>query len=156
MKKRGRPILYSAHIDTGYFIFHTRALDSDREMIVLLTDKLLATSYLNWIVEERIQNKDAIYQVLNDFGVCHIVLEGKFSKSPSISWLYEEVGKGENFILKETIPIQSNDERLQGLSLEIYEYTSCGPPSPDATLEMNLPLINRSIHVKFDKLVKSL
>jgi len=154
--KKGAAVLYSARVDTGYFIFHTRALDPDRKMIVLLAEKLLATSFLHMVIEERIQSKEGIYKALKDFGVCHVVLEGKPSKSRSIEWLREEVQKDQFFILKRSIPILSKDRRLQGGALKIYEYKSCGPPNPDATLEMNLPIIRRSLKVRFDKLVKRL
>ncbi len=153
--KKGAAVLYNAHVDTGYFIFQIRALDADRKMIVLLAEKLLATSFLHRLVEDRIQDKDDIYKIFKDFGVCHVVLEDKPSKSRSIEWLREEVQK-DQFILKKTIPILTNHKRLQGVDLKIYEYKSCGPPNPEAILEINLPLINRSITVKFDKLVKGL
>jgi hypothetical protein len=153
--KKGAAVLYSAHVDTGYFIFQTRALDSDRKMIVLLAEKLLATSFLGRLLEDRTQDIDGIYNILKDFGVCHVVLEDKPSKSRSIEWLRKEVQK-DQFLLKKTIPILTNDKRLQGVNLKIYEYKSCGPSNPAATLEMNLPLIGRSIKVKFDKLVKGL
>ena len=152
--KKGASVLYSADIDTGYFIFEIRSLDADGEMIVLLSDKVLATSNLGRIVEERIQDKDEIFGVLNDFGVCHVVLEDKPSQSAVIEWLRKLVQKDQFFILKKTIPIQSNDKRIRGVSLKIYEYKFCGPPSPDAILDMNLPLINHSIEVKFDELVR--
>ena len=154
--KKGASVLYSAHVDTGYFIFNTRALDSNREMIVLLADKVLATTNLTRFVEERIQNKDDIYTLLKDFGVCHVVLEDKPSESHAIEWLRKEVKKEERFTLKKNIPIHSNHKRLQNVSLKIYEYKSCGPSNPNAVLDMNLPLINRSIKIRFDKLEKGM
>ena len=170
--RKGTAVLYNAKIDSGYFIFQTRALDSEREMIVLLADKVLATRYLDWIFEERVHEKKGIYKVLKDFGVCHVVMEDKFSNSRSIEWLREEVQKDQYsrsiewlreevqkdqfFILKKTIPIQTNSKKLMGVTLKIYEYKFCVPPNLDATLEMNLPLINRSIKVRFDRLVKGL
>jgi hypothetical protein len=153
--KKGTAVLYSANVDSGYFIFHTRSLDSDGEMIVLAADKVLATSFLKWIIDDRIKDKNDIYKVLNDFGVCHVVLEDKQFRAKSLEWLREEVQK-DQFVLKKSIPILSKDPRLQGISLKIYEYKSCGPPNPDAVLDMNLPLINRSIKVRFDELVKGL
>jgi hypothetical protein len=125
-------------------------------MIVLLAEKILATSFLGILREDRIQDKVGIYKVLKNFGVCHVVLEDKPARARSVEWLREEVQNDQVFVLKKTIPIRSNDKRLQGVSLKIYEYKSCGPPSPDATIEMNLPLIKRSIKVRFDKLVKGL
>jgi hypothetical protein len=153
--KKGEAILYSAYVDTGYFIFHIRASDSDRKMIVLRADKLLATSFLFWNLDDRIKDKNEIYKVLNDFGVCHVVLEDTQYRIKPLEWLREEVQK-DQFVLKKSIPILSKDPRLQGISLKIYEYKSCGPPNPEAVLDMNLPLINRSIKVRFDELVKGL
>ena len=151
--KKGTAVLYNAHIDTGYFIFYIRALDADRKMIVLLAEKLLVTSFLNGVIDDRIQSKDGIYKVLKDYGVCQVVLEDKPSKSRSIEWLREEVNT-DRFFLKKTIPILTNDKRLHGVALKIYEYKSCGPPNPEATLEMDLPLIKRSIKVRYDNLVR--
>ena len=159
--KKGTAVLYSAQVDTGYFIFQTRALDIDRKMVVLLADKLLATSYLGWIFEERIKKKDGIYKILKDYGVCHVVLEDKTFKSRSLELLRGELQR-EQFILKKTIPIkthspaQGGDDRLRGVDIKIYEYKSCGPPNPEATLDMNLPLINRSIKTRFEDLLEGL
>ena len=155
-EKKGAAVLYSAHVDTGYFVFYTRARDSAKDMIVLQAEKILATSFLGYLTDDRIKNKDSIYKILENFGVCHVVLEDKPSKSRSIEWLRSEVQKDHLFILKKIIPIQTNYKKLQGVALKIYEYKSCGPPNPDAVLEMNLPLINHSIKVSFDKLVKGL
>ena len=50
--------------------------------------------------------------------------------------LREEVQKNQLFILKKTpfLFAQQDDKRLQGVTLKIYEYKSCGPPNPDASL----------------------
>jgi hypothetical protein len=144
---KGSTMMLSSVVDTGYFVFFVRKMDPSRQMIVLRADKVLATSKLGRIVEERISDPSDIYQILRDFGICYVVLEDTPSESRALEWLREELG-AETFVSRHKIPIRSNVRRLQAVALEIYEYKDCGPGNPDAVLDMNLPLIGDSIQVR--------
>ncbi len=148
---KGESVLYSANVDTGYFIFFVRKHDPGREMIVLRSDKLFATSRLDRIVEERITRREQIYDALRDFGAGYVVLEDRKFESPPLEWLREEV-KSERFILRRRIPIRSNSGRLKDVALAIYEYTGYTPPEPGKILHMNIPLMDGSIEINFDDL----
>ena len=121
-------------------------------MVVLRANKVLATSYFNRIVEERISRPADIYQILEDFGTCYVVLEESPYKSRSLRWLRAEVST-ERFVSRRKIPIRSNDRRLQGVSLGIYEYKGCGRADPDAVLDLKIPLIGDSIQVKLGEII---
>jgi hypothetical protein len=148
----GASVLFSANVDTGYFIFFVRKHDPQQDMIVLRADKLLVTSSLRWIVEERITTREQIYEILQDFGVGYVVIEEKPFTSPPLVWLREEV-TSDRFMLRKQIPIRSNRRSLRDVTVDIYEYTDATPPKPGIMLRMNIPLIGDTIDVKFDDLL---
>ena len=150
--RKGRSLLYSADVDTGYFTFFVRKHDHNRNTIILLADKMLVTSKLGWIVEERINSREEIYDILKDFGIGYVVMEDKEFKSPPLEWLRQEVNS-DKFVLHRRIPIRSNDHRLKGVSLAIYEYKEYTPPKPGKILHINVPLMGDSIRIKFDDLL---
>lgn len=180
-KKKGESLLFSANVDTGYFVFFVRKHDPGHEAIVLRADKLLVTSMLQWIVEKRISDRAEIYRILQDFGVGYVVIEDrplKFSplkqarekmksdrlaaqqrkarrvrKRDPLKWLREEV-ESDKFILRKRIPIRSDSEELRDATLSIYEYKDYTPPQPGKVLDMNIPLMGDSIAVQFDDLLR--
>jgi hypothetical protein len=146
--RKGESVLFSSKMDTGYFIFYTRKHDPQKDLIVLRADKVLATSEMNNIVEERIKKREEIYEILQDFGTGYVVIENRELESLPLKWLREEV-KSDKFILRKRIPISSNDYRMQDVELAIYEYKEYTPPKHGKILDMNIPLMGDSIAVKF-------
>ena len=55
--------------------------------------------------------------------------------------------------MRKSIPIRSNDYRLNDVELAIYEYKEYTPPKRGKVLHMNIPLMDDSITVKFDDLL---
>lgn len=149
---KGASVLYSAKVDTGYFPFFVRKIDPEGSLITLRADKMLSTSFLNRIVEEKISTSGELYAVLQDFGTCYVVLEESRYQSPALNLLAEEV-HGEQFIRRHTISMDSNDQRLRGVNLGIFEYRGCGPPHKDAMVNYNIPLANLSIGLKFSEVI---
>jgi len=149
---KGTSVMFSGKVDTGYFTFFMRKWDSSGKLVVLRADKVLATSMLDSIVENRISKREEIYPILNDFGTCYIVLEEMPYRADALQWLWQEIKK-DTFVLRRKIPIQSMDRRLRGVVLGIYEYKDCGPPRENAVLKMNLPLVNSSITIPFADLI---
>lgn len=149
---KGVSVLYSSKVDTGYFTFFVRKFDPEGRVIVLRADKVLSTSLLDRIVEEKISKAGELYNVLQDYGTCYVVLEEGSYQSRALNLLAEEV-QGDQFIRKHTIPIYSNNNRLKGVSLGIFEYRGCGPPNRHAMVNFNIPLVNRSIGLKFSDVI---
>jgi hypothetical protein len=149
---KGESVLFSANVDTGYFIFFVRKHDPLHRLIVLRADKVLATSRLSRIVEERIAQREQIYEILRDFGVGYVVLEDMAYPSAALEWLRQEV-QGERFILRKKIPLKSNQDKLWGVSVNIYEYKDYQPAGRGKRLQMNIPLMGDSIGVEFDELL---
>jgi hypothetical protein len=145
--RKGATVLFSSNIDSGYFVFFVRKKDPSRQMVILRANKVVATSQLSRIVEERISDRAEIYEILKDFGTCYVVLQDTPYESRALEWLREEVSS-DRFVLRRRIPLRSRDPRLQGVSLGVYEYNDCGPADPNAILDMNLPLIGDSIQVR--------
>jgi hypothetical protein len=149
---KGESVLFMSKVDTGYFVFFVRKHDLHKNMIVLRADKLLVTSSMSYIVEERITTRNEIYEIIEDFGVSYVVIEESEFESLPLKWLKEEV-KSQKFILHKRIPIRSTDFRLQDLAVNIYEYKGYTPPKPGKLLYMNIPLMNDSISIEFDDLL---
>jgi len=151
-QSNGETILFSSNIDTGFFIFFVRKYDPNKNFIVLRADKILSTSLLNRIVEDRITSRKEIYDILDDFGVKTIVIEDKIYTSYALEMLREEL-KSEKFILLKNINIHSNNSLINNYSLSIYGYKGYKNPRIGKELHMNIPLMGGSIKVKFDDLL---
>jgi hypothetical protein len=150
--KKGACVLYSSFYDTGYFVYFIRKHDHDRNLIILRADKILATSNMRYIVEERISDPKEIYEILNKFGIFYVVVNDFRTESQSLEWLRQEV-KSDNFILRKQIKLSSNSPRVNNILLSVYEYKNYSPPSPDTMINMNIPLINDSIGVPLNHLI---
>jgi hypothetical protein len=149
--RKGESVLYSGVNDTGYFIFFIRKHDSSRDLIVLRANKILATSKMSRIIEERINKREGIYEVLNNFGVGYIVIEDKETGSRALDWLRKEV-KSEKFILRKKIILKSKRSYANNVPLSIYEYKEYTPPKEGMILHMNIPLMGDSIEIPFKDL----
>ena len=149
-RKQGS-ILYSGIIDTGYFIFFLRKDRTDRDLITLRADKMLATSKMNWIIDNRIKKRDEIYGILKKWGVRYVVIEDIESPSRSLEWLRQEV-KSDKFILRKMITLRSNTLKTDQVPLCIYEFKEYSSPIAGQKLHMDIPLMGDSIDIPFDSL----
>jgi hypothetical protein len=152
--RKGESVLYSGVYDTGYFIFFVRKYNPERDLPVLRADKIMATSMMSRIIEERLANREDIYKVLRNFGVGYVVLMDTETGSRSLEWLREEV-KSSKFNLRKKIIIRSNDGRVDNVPLVIYEYNEYTSSSEDAFIHMNIPLMHGVIEVPFRDLRKN-
>jgi hypothetical protein len=152
--KKGEMVLYSGIYDTGYFIFFIRKHNPDNDLIVLRADKILATSKMDRIVEEKIRKREEIYDILNRYGISYIVLEDTKSKSRSIEWLREEV-RSDKFTLHKKFTIQSSNSKVDKIPLTIYEYKEYTAPYKGQVLKMNIPLMGDSIEVPIKDLLNN-
>lgn len=149
--KEGASILYSGIIDTGYFIFFVRKHRSDRDIIILRADKVLATSKMNWIIDNKIKKRDEIYDILKNYGVRYVVIEDIESPSRSLEWLRQEV-KSDKFILCKVIILKSSYHKTDNVPLSIYEFKEYASPKAGQRLQMDIPLMGGSIDIPFDGL----
>ena len=151
--RKGTTILFSSSVDTGYFVFFARKHDPQRELIIMRANKVLATSHYNQTVDDQISDVDEIYQMLRDYGTCHIVTEDRDAGSRALNWLREELDT-DRFILRKRIALKTTERRLQGVSLLIHEYKDCTAPRLDAPIDMNVPLGGMSINMRLGDLLK--
>ncbi len=149
--RKGESVLFSGVKDTGYFIFFVRKHDPDRELIVLRSDKVLATSRMSSIIKERITKREEIYEILKDYGVGYVVIEDTETGSRSLEWLREEV-KSAKFILRKEIPLRSSARKVNNVPLAVYEYKEYTPPKEGVLFHINIPLMGDSIEVPFKDL----
>lgn len=148
-------VLYSASIDTGYFVFFVRKHDVGGRQIVLRADKMLTTSMMGDLsVEERIDSPDAIYPLLQTYGTRLVIIEDQETGSDALDWLRDEL-HGEHFVERLRLPVETRDRRLDGVDLVVYEYLDATPPAPDAEIDVSLPIIGRDIHVSLAELLGS-
>jgi Dolichyl-phosphate-mannose-protein mannosyltransferase len=146
-------VLYSASIDTGYFVFFVRKHDPDMRLVVLRSDKLLTTSLMGQLsIADRIEAPSDIYPLLQRFGTRFIVTEDRPSDSVVLNWLATEL-LTDRFIERKRFPIGDGAPELRGVSLVVYEYRDAGNPEPDAMLDFDLPLVGRRIRVPLSDLL---
>jgi hypothetical protein len=144
---KGDTVLYSASVDTGFFVLFVRKHDTARQTVVLRADKLLTTSQLMQLnLEDRIKRPEEIDRILREFGVGYVVIEETAYPAGPLEWLREET-QSAAFTLQRRIPLRSTDPRLSGVSLGVYEYRDHQPADASAVLSMNIPLIGDSIAV---------
>lgn len=150
----GPTVLFSGDVDTGFFSFFVRKHDPARQLVVLRSDKVLTTSRNARVsVEDRIERREQIYDVLRRFGVRYVVLEDRPSQSRVLEWLREELHSNK-FVERKRIAFATTDPRLRGQSLAVYEFTDATPPDKDAVLDMRLPLVGQSVTVKLSDLIE--
>jgi hypothetical protein len=150
--KKGDSVLYGSPNDSGYFIFFLRKYDKNRELIVLRTDKILATSKMDKIVDDNTKSTEQIYQILDNFGVGYLVLDDKTLGSNSLEMLHEEVSSSPVFTIAKDGNIKSNSERFNNTPLSVYEYLEFQPAKVDKIINMDIPLSGDSIKIPFKML----
>jgi hypothetical protein len=145
-------VLYSAAVDTGYFVFFVRKHDPGRRLVVLRSDKLLTTSLMAQLnVEDLIRGPADVYPILRRYGTRFIVIEDRPSGSVALEWLREAL-LTDRFIERRRFPIGDGAAELRGVSLVVYEYRDAGEPEPGVMLDLNLPLAGMRIRVALSDL----
>jgi hypothetical protein len=149
----GAPVLYSAAVDSGYFVFFVRKHDPLQHSVVLRADKLLTTSRMSRLsVADRVSSPEQVLEVLRQCGVRFVVVEeGNYPKGP-LTWLNAAV-RGVPFAERRRFPLRSSDARLNGRSLVVYERTGAGPADPGYVLHLGIPLVGRSVEVRLSELL---
>jgi hypothetical protein len=151
-QRTGESVLFSGNVDSGFFVFFVRKHAPDQRLVVLRADKVLVTSLLAWIVREQPKTREEIHQALRDFGVKFIVIEDMPYASPTLELLRTELA-GPDFTLRKRIPIRTNSDKLNGVSLAIYEYLGYTPAKRDKLLDMRIPLMGGSVTLPFGELL---
>ena len=145
-------ILYSASVDTGYFVFFVRKHDPGKRLVVLRSDKLLTTSLMARLsVEDLIKSPSDIYPLLQRYGTRFIVIEDRPSGGV-LDWLRDEL-RTDEFVERRRFPIGDGSPELRGVSLVAYEYRAAVRPDPAAQLDLHLPLVGRRIKVRLSDLL---
>jgi len=150
--RRGESVLYSARIDSGYFVFFVRKHNPERNLVVVRADKTLVTSALTRITTENLTSREEIYDLLRDLGVGFVVIEDSFYESTTLELLRQEL-TSDNFELHTRIPIRSSSTDLDGVDLAIYEFKGYTPARLDKPLQMRIPLIGSEVVVRFGDLL---
>jgi hypothetical protein len=151
---KGDTVLYSAGVDSGFFVFFVRKHDTARRTVVLRADKILTTSQLAQLnLEDRIKHPEEIDRILREFGVAYVVLEETDYPAGPLDWLRQQT-QSDSFALRRRIPVRSTDPRLRGVSVAVYEYRAHTPADPSAVLSMSIPLIGDSIAVPLRDLIE--
>ncbi len=105
------------------------------------------------VAQERITEREEIYEILNDYGVGYVVIEDTETGSRSLEWLREEV-QSKKFVLCKKVTLHSSSRNLNKIPLAIYKYKDYKPPKEGAILHMNIPLIGNSVEISFKDLLQ--
>jgi hypothetical protein len=119
---------------------------------VLRADKLLVTSALSRLIEDRIGSRDDIYDLLRRLGVGYVVLEDRPTSSAVLNWLREET-RSTRFQERFRVPVGSGDRRLTGVSMSVYEFLEATAPNPGAIVNMSIPIARSEVAVRLSDLV---
>lgn len=149
---KGESVLYASSVDTGYFVFFFRKHTHHDNRVIIRADKILATSIMGHIIDDRIKDRQEIYAVLQKYGIGQIVVEDHDLGAKPLNWLRDEL-RHDNFVLRKRIRVTSNDIRLKQKYLNIYEYRGYIPADADALLELRIPLIKDTIKIRFGNLI---
>ncbi len=150
---RGSTVMFAGDVDTGFFTFFVRKHDLARKAIVLRADKLLTTSMMGTVAaENRISDPGQIAGIIRTFGVGYVVVEDRRSESSVQNWLLDEL-KTAGYVVRLTLPTLSTDVRLRNVNLLVYEVLNATPASPDARLDIRLPLVSQQIDVPVSDLI---
>jgi hypothetical protein len=116
-------ILFAGKHD-GNFIFNLRALDRDKDMIVLRADKVLVSmavqKYFGTL--SYVKTEEDVLALIDRYGVGLVVIESRdIVGLPEFSML-SKVLAGPQFRLQEDIPVRTNLPEFSNLSLRVYRY----------------------------------
>jgi hypothetical protein len=150
----GESVLFAGNVDSGFFPFFVRKHDPSRRLIVLRADKVIVTSKLGGIVNEQLTTREQINQALRAFGTGYVVIEDAPFDSPPLELLRQELKDSGDFELRKRIPIRTNNAKLRGVDLAIYEYKKRTPANPDAVLKMRIPLLLRDLALPMRELLR--
>ena len=152
-QQRGPTVLFSGSIDAGFFVFFVRKHDAAQRLVVLRSDKILTTSFMNDVsIENRISSPEEIYTVLKRFGTVFVVIEDHPTGSVVLDWLRNEL-RTNRFAERRRYPSGGNEIGRPPVDVVVYEYLEATPPDPNAELDLKLPVVGREIRVPLSQLV---
>ncbi len=141
-------VLYHGVVDTGYFVFFTRAHDPAARLVVLRAEKLLATPPAGDATAD-----GDIEALLQRQGVQFVVVEDREAETPVLARLHAML-KSDRFIERRRIPIASRHPGMAGASLLVYEYGGARPADADAVVDIGVWRAGRRITVPIRDLVR--
>jgi hypothetical protein len=137
-------VLYSAAVDTGYFVFFVRALDSRGAVVTLRADKLLTTSFMERSsIRDRVASAAEVYPLLHRYATRFVVIEDATTGSAILDDLRRELD-GDRFVERLRLPVEGDSR-----AVIVYEFPEAPvEPAPDAELHLELPLVDREIRIR--------
>lgn len=119
---RGSAILFDGYHD-GDFIFHVRRYDTNRNMIVLRSSKILylLLNQLSLEFTQYVQNEADVYKILNDYGVGYVIIEDKNIENTKTSQILRQALNSEKFTLVKKVKLDTQ-RTMKDTSLLIYQY----------------------------------
>jgi len=141
-------VLFDTAVDSGYFAFFVRKHDPNRRLVLLRADKLEPPGGR----ETRLQTPEQLYGHLRRFGIRFVVVEDHQGMPRGLPSLRAEL-RTDRFVEWERIPIDSNDRRIRGVALAIYEFRDAQPADLDAEVDIGIPLGRREIRLRLRDLI---
>ena len=150
---RGSTVLFAGDVDTGFFTFFVRKHDPARTAIVIRADKVLTTSMMGTVAaEDRISDPAQVADIVRRFGVGYVVVEDRRSASKVQNWLLDDL-KSARYVERLRLPTRSTDPRLRNISVVVYEVAGATAASPDARIDIKLPLVSQQIDIPLSDLI---
>jgi hypothetical protein len=134
----------------GNFVFYMRALDPQRQFIVLRKSLYVSDIRTNQNSEELLRSRQELLDLFRRDGIRFaVVLENAPLQFESQREL-RELLQSQQFRLVDSFPIVTNEPSWRGQSLRLYENMQWAPPA-DKFLKIRMMTLNQDIVVPLDE-----
>lgn len=137
----GRPVLFDGY-HSADFVFHARAADPHRRMIVLRGSKMLSATASGALkVYPVIETETGLVEMLQRYAVQRIVIEDRVDPTielPHTRWLRRYLAAGP-FVVEKEFPLETNIPFLRARRIVVYRYRDAVAKPAGRTLEIFVP-----------------
>lgn len=134
----------------GNFVFYMRALDPQRQFIVLRKSLYVSDIRMNENSEELLHSREELLDLFRRDGIRFAVVLENAPLQFESQRVLRELLQSQQFRLVDSFPIVTNEPSWTGQSLRLYENTQWTPPV-DKFLKIPMMTLNQDIVVPLDQ-----
>ena len=134
----------------GNFVFYMRALDPQRQFIVLRKSLYVSDIRMNENSEELLHSREELLDLFRRDGIRFAVVLENAPLQFESQRVLRELLQSQQFRLVDSFPIVTNEPSWTGQSLRLYENTQWTPPV-DKFLKIRMMTLNQDIVVPLDQ-----
>ena len=134
----------------GNFVFYMRALDPQRQFIVLRKALYVSDIRMNQNSEELLRSRQELLDLFRRDGIRFAVVLENAPLQFESQRVLRELLQSQQFRLVDSFPIVTNEPSWRGQSLRLYENMQWAPPA-DKFLKIRMMTLNQDIVVPLDQ-----